>query len=106
VNWDNKAIYVANGHKITRGSIASGCKLTYESIIRDGVPNKNYVGQIAQDKIVRSYIVNGGFARHATPTMGIFRVKANGELTPVGIGQFPLMGGAVAPLSAVVVGVK
>jgi hypothetical protein len=106
VNWDNKAIYVSNQHsaQVTIGSIATGCKLTYRTIISDGVAWSDEPGQIAQAKIAHGYVVTGNFSNNFTPSMGIFRAHVNGNLTPIGSGQFPLMSGLVAPLTVVVVG--
>jgi hypothetical protein len=108
VNWDNKAIYVSNQYsaQVAMGTIASGCKLTYETIIPDGIASADYPGQIAQGKIAHGYVVTGDYSNKGTPSMGIFRVNANGKLTPIGSGQFPLMNGNVAPLTAVVIGVE
>jgi hypothetical protein len=107
VNWNNKAIYVSNQYsaQMTRGSIASGCKLIYEAIISDGVSGSDNPGQIAQGKRAHGYVVNGSFDLDGTPSMGIFRADMNGRLTPIGSGQFPLMRGA-GPATVVVVGVK
>jgi hypothetical protein len=109
VNWDNKAIYVTNAFsaQMTTGSIASGCKLTYKAIISDGVFSSDLLGQIAQAKIAHGYVVNGDRNNgNGTPSMGIFHAHVNGNLTPVGSGQFPLMSGNVAPSTVVVVGSK
>jgi hypothetical protein len=107
VNWDNKAIYVNNFDtaQVATGSIAPGCKLTYKTSIPDGVAGLDQPGQIAQGKIAHGYVVTGDITFDGTPFMGIFRAKANGNLHPVGTGQFPLMSGA-SPATVVVVGVK
>jgi hypothetical protein len=104
VNWDNKAIYVTNpiSAQMSIGSIASGCKLTYKTVISDGVPNSDFPGQIAQAKIAHDYVVTGDYNINGTPSMGIFRANANGKLTPIGSGQFPLCG--ADPVTVVVVG--
>jgi hypothetical protein len=105
-NWDNTALYVSNQNsaQMTIGSIASGCKLTYKTIISDGVVGVNLPCQIAQGKIAHGYVVNGANNTNGTPRMGIFHAHVNGSLAPIGSGQFPLMRGAVAPLTVVVVG--
>jgi hypothetical protein len=111
VNWDNKAIYVSEAYsaQMTIGSIASSCKATYQSIISDGIAGLDQPGQIAQDKHAHGYVVTGEVRNNfqGTPSMGIFHAHANGNLTPIGSGQFPLMSGAfVEPLTVVVVGAK
>jgi 6-phosphogluconolactonase (cycloisomerase 2 family) len=106
VNWNNKAIYVSEqvSAQLAIGSIASGCKLTYKTIISDGVSGSDYPSQIAQGKRAHGYLVTGSFNTSGTPSMGIFQARANGMLTPIGSGQFPLMSGAVLPTTVVVVG--
>jgi hypothetical protein len=106
VNWNNKAIYVSNQYsaQMTRGSIASGCKLIYEAIISDGVSGSDNPGQIAQGKRAHGYVVTGDL-NNGTPSMGIYQAHVNGKLAPIGSGQFPLMRGA-GPATVVVVGVK
>jgi len=106
VNWDNTAVYVSEGNsaQITTGAIASGCRLSYKAIIRDGVVGSNAPGQIAQAKIAHGYLVVGDEKYSGYPTsMGTFRAQANGNITPLGSGHIPLMLGG-APLSIVVVG--
>jgi hypothetical protein len=102
VNWDNMVIYVSNigSAKITRGSIAPGCKLTYDAVIHDGVSGSDYPGQIAQDKRAHGYVVTGD----AGHSMGIFQAHVNGKLTPIGSGQFPLTSLLAMPSTVVVVG--
>jgi DNA-binding beta-propeller fold protein YncE len=113
VNYDNKAIYVSNpsSAQITTGSIASGCTLTYKAIISDGVAGLDRPSYIAQGKIAHGYVVNGDFANGDLDNMGIFHADANGKLTPVGSGQFPLARGGhgtvfASPETVVVVGVE
>jgi hypothetical protein len=110
VNWNNKDLYVTNpfSAQMTIGSIASGCKLTYKAIISDGVDGTDNLGQIAQAKMAHGYVVTGDshYNYQGTPSMGVFRAHVNGNLTPIGSGQFPLMSGVVAPLTVVVVGSK
>jgi DNA-binding beta-propeller fold protein YncE len=105
VNWDNKEIYVSNQRsaQMTTGSVASGCKLTYQTIISDGISIIDAPGQIAQGKRAHGYVVNGSIDLDGTPSMGIFTVSANGSLTPIGSGQFPLMMSLAVPLTIVVV---
>jgi DNA-binding beta-propeller fold protein YncE len=108
VNWDNEALYVSNQYSahMTIGTIASGCKLTYKTIISDGVSGVDNPGQIAQAQIAHGYVVTGDFSGNIRPHMGIFRANVAGDLTPIGSGQFPLMKGknGVAPMTVVVVG--
>jgi DNA-binding beta-propeller fold protein YncE len=101
VNWDNKAIYVTNSAsaQMTIGAIGPGCKLTFKAIISDG-GSDNFPGQIAQARIAHGPVVNGDCG---TPTMGIFHAHANGNLTPIGTGQFQLHG---SPQTVVVVGAE
>jgi hypothetical protein len=107
VNWNNEAIYISDAEsaQVISGSIASGCNLTYKAIIADGIPNSDFPGQIAQGKISHAYVVTGD-AVGGTPSMGIFEEHANGNLTPLGSGQFPLMSGSVHTATVVVVGVE
>jgi 6-phosphogluconolactonase (cycloisomerase 2 family) len=109
VNWDNKAIYVSEAYsaQLTIGTIAKGCKVTYKAIISDGVAGLDQPGQIAQAEIAHGPVVTGEVRNNfqGTPSMGIFHAHVNGNLTPIGSGQFPLMSGAfVEPLTVVVVG--
>jgi 6-phosphogluconolactonase (cycloisomerase 2 family) len=106
-NWDNETIYVSDAYssQLSRGSIASGCKLTYQDTIADGVADSDQPGQIAQAKIAHGYVVTGDYNAAGTPSMGVFRADENGKLTPLDSGQFPLMKGGV-PVTVVVVGVK
>jgi 6-phosphogluconolactonase (cycloisomerase 2 family) len=105
VDWDNKAIYVSNQQsaQVTVGAIRPGCKLSYKAIISDGISGSDSPGQIAQAKIAHGYVVNGNFNTNRMPNMGIFRAHANGKLTPIGSGQFPLMSGS-GPETVVVIG--
>jgi hypothetical protein len=106
VNWDNKAIYAtqADSAQIATGSIAPGCKLTYESIISDGsVDLSNLPAQIAQSKSAHGYVVTGDGGDN--PGMGIFSATADGRLSPIDGGRFPLMRDGL-PASVVVVGVE
>jgi DNA-binding beta-propeller fold protein YncE len=110
VNWDNTAIYISNSYSatVTEGTISPGCKLTYEAIISDALGGSDEPGQIAQEKIVHGYVVTGDSRNRfqGASSMGIFQAHANGKLTPIGSGQFPLMGGVDTPLTVVVVGAK
>jgi hypothetical protein len=108
-NWNNKAIYIGDAFsaQLTIGSIASRCRLTYKSIVSDGNPGADSPGQIAQGKRAHGYVVTGDYNQlRGTPSMGIFRAQANGNLTPIGGGRFGLMSGSDAPLTVVVVGSK
>jgi 6-phosphogluconolactonase (cycloisomerase 2 family) len=107
VDWDNMAVYVTEAYsgQLSMGTIAPGCKLTYKSSISDG-GSGGIPGQIAQSEIVHGYVVTGDLNNSTTPSMGIFIAHANGKLTPLGSGQFPLMSGFVAPSTVVVVGAK
>jgi DNA-binding beta-propeller fold protein YncE len=104
VNWNNTALYVSNQYSanVTTDTIASGCALTYQAIIQDGVTNTDHPGQIAQAKMTHRYMVTGDSSFHATPGMGIFHAHTDGALTPIGAGQFPLIPGA-DPVTVVVV---
>jgi DNA-binding beta-propeller fold protein YncE len=105
VNWDNKAIYVSEAYsgQLTIGTIAPGCKLTSKTSIPDGGSGGS-PGQIAQAEIAHGYVVTGDFNFNGPPSMGIFHAHVDGNLTPIGSGQFPLMTGFVAPSTVVVVG--
>jgi 6-phosphogluconolactonase (cycloisomerase 2 family) len=104
VNWDNKAIYVANqtSAQVTTGAIAPGCKLTYQSVISDGVSGDE-PAQIAQAQNVPGFVVNGSYNSDGAASMGIYKASANGTLAPFGSGQYPLMSGQVIPSTVVVV---
>jgi hypothetical protein len=69
VNWDNKAIYVTNQEtaQLAMGSIELGCKLTYRTIISDGVFGLDAPAEIAQAKSAHGYVVTGDFVGTGAP---------------------------------------
>jgi hypothetical protein len=108
VSHNNKAIYVTDegSAQVTLGRVSSGCTLTYESIIRDGVSGNDTPGQVAQAATVPGYVVTGDADSSGNPHMGIFKASPNGRIEPVGSGQYRLRAGNDAPLTVVVLGVQ
>lgn len=106
VNWDNKSIYVSDtlSAQVASGSIAPDCKLTYKAIFNDGLFGVDLTGEIAQSEMAHDYVVTGeDKGTNAPPGMGIFRAGPNGQLIPIGSGQFRLMSGA-SPTTVLVIG--
>jgi hypothetical protein len=103
VNYDNAAIYVSNAYsaELTTGSIASGCKLSYKTILHVAGDN-NFPGEIAQDPMPHAYVVLGDYNQtDNAPALSVFHAYANGKLTR--ISKLPLMPKA-APATVAVIG--
>jgi sugar lactone lactonase YvrE len=104
VNSNNKALYVANPGtaQLAIGTIAPGCKVNFKALISDGLDGADNPAQIAQAKTTPSYVVTGDSNSNEMPSMGIFHALPNGNLIPIGSGQYPLMRGSI-PTTIVVV---